>query len=203
MSRARLARVLKSASPYLPTIRNVCQTLVQKWFLWFRGGTMNTLWQDLRYGFRMLWKKPGFVVIAVITLSLGIGANTAIFSVVKALILSSPQIADAENVGTIWRATKEKREEGYVSYLDLQDWRAQTRTFEAIAGYKPNGFVLINNGQAERIPGMRVTANFLSLLKVGLIRGRDFRDEEEKRGAERVVILGHKYWQERFGANED
>jgi len=164
---------------------------------------MSTLWQDLRYSFRMLWKKPGFMVIAVITLSLGIGANTTIFSVVKALILSSPQIADANNVGTIWRSTKEKREEGYVSYLDLQDWRAQNRSFEAIAGYKPNGFVVMTDGQAERIPGMRVTANFLSLLKVGLVRGRDFRDEEEKRGADRVVILSHKYWQDRLGASED
>jgi len=120
---------------------------------------MNTLWQDLRYGFRMLWKKPGFVLIAVVTLSLGIGANTAIFSVVKALLLSSPQIADAESVGTIWRTAKGKREEGFVSYLDLQDWRAQNRSFEAIAGYKPRRFVLINNGQAEPISGMRVTAN--------------------------------------------
>src|SRR5262245_21462526 len=164
---------------------------------------MNTLWQDLRYGSRMLWKKPGFVAIAVITLALGISANTAIFSVVNALILSAPHIADAENVATIWRSLKPKREEGYVSYLDLKDWRAQNRSFEALAAYKPNGFVLINNGQAERIPGMRVTANFLSLLKVRLVRGRDFREEEEKRGAERVVILSHKYWQDRLGGRED
>src|SRR5262245_41011959 len=164
---------------------------------------MNTLWQDLRYASRTLWKKPGFVAIAVITLALGIGANTAIFSVVNTLILSAPRIVDAENVGTIWRSLKPKREDGYVSYLDLQDWRAQNRSFEAIAAYKPNGFVLIHNGQAERIPGMRVTANFLSLLKVGLMRGRDFREAEERRGADRVVILSHKYWQDRLGGSED
>ena len=152
---------------------------------------MNQLWQDLRYGARMLIKQPGFTLIAALTLALGIGANTAIFSVINALILNPPRIAEADRVASIWRTEKDKRSEGYISYLDLQDWRSQSRSFEAIAGYKPNGFILLNDEQAERLQGMRVTANFLSLLKVKPLRGRDFRVEEEKRGAEGVVMISH------------
>src|SRR5262249_39793917 len=74
--------------------------------------------------------------------------------------------------------------------------------FEAIAGYKPIGFIMLNGGQAERIQGMRVTANFLSLLKVGLVRGRDFQADEEKRGSQPVVIISHQYWQDRLGGSE-
>ena len=91
---------------------------------------------------------------------------------------------------------------GFVSYLELQDWRSQNQSFEAIVGYKPNGFILLSEGQAEFIQGMRVTAGFLSLLKVKLLRGRDFEPEEERRGAQPVVILGHGFWQNRFGGNE-
>jgi putative ABC transport system permease protein len=160
------------------------------------------LGQDLRYGARVLLKQPGFALIAVITLALGVGANTAIFSVINALILNPPSIAEPERVAAIWRTPKDKRTEGFVSYLELQDWRAMNQGFEAIAGYKSNGFTLINEGQAERIQGMRVTANFLSLLKVNLFRGRDFQFEEERRGAQPVVILSYQYWQNRLGGDE-
>jgi putative ABC transport system permease protein len=163
---------------------------------------MNQLWQDLRYGARMLIKQPGFTLIAALTLALGIGANTAIFSVINALILNPPRIAEADRVASIWRTEKDKRSEGYISYLDLQDWRSQSQSFEAIAGYKPNGFILLNDQQAERLQGMRVTANFLSLLKVKPLRGRDFRVEEEKRGAEGVVMISHQFWQNRFDGSE-
>src|SRR5262245_5640369 len=119
---------------------------------------MQTTLQDLRYGARMLLKQPGFTLIAALTLALGIGANTAIFSVINALILNPPRIAEAERVAAVWRTEKGNRSEGYVSYLDLQDWSAQNRSFEAIAGYKPNGFILLHDEEAERLQGMRVTA---------------------------------------------
>ncbi len=163
---------------------------------------MNTLLQDLRYGARMLIKQPGFTLIAALTLALGIGANTVIFSVINTLILNPPHIADAGRVAAIWRTTKDKRVEGFVSYLDLQDWRADNRSFESIAGYKPNGFILLNEEQAERLQGMRVTANFLSLLKVRPLIGRDFQVEEEKRGAEGVVIISHQLWKNRMGGRD-
>ncbi len=163
---------------------------------------MQTFWQDLRYGARMLLKKPGFTLIAVLTLALGIGANTAIFSVINALILNPPRFTEAERVTAIWRTPKDKRAEGFVSYLELQDWRAQSHSFESIAAYKPNGFIMLQEDQAERVEGMRVTANFLSLLKVNLLRGRDFQAEEEKRGAAGAVIIGYQFWQNRLGGSD-
>ena len=163
---------------------------------------MQTLFQDLRYGARILVRKPGFTLIAVFTLALGIGANTAIFSVINALILSPSSIAEPESVAAIWRTPIDKRTEGFVSYLELQDWQARNNSFESIAGYKPNGFILLNADRAERIPGMRVTGNFLSLVRVKVFRGRDFQPEEEKRGAQPVVILSYDFWQNRFGGDE-
>ena len=163
---------------------------------------MNFLLQDLRYGARILFKNPGFTLIAVLTLALGIGANTAIFSVINALILSPASIAEPESVAAIWRTPIDKRIEGYVSYLELQDWQTQNQSFEIIAGYKSSGFILLTDGQAEYIQGMRVTGNFLSLLKVKMHRGRDFQVEEERRGAQPVTILSHEFWQKRFGGDE-
>jgi putative ABC transport system permease protein len=163
---------------------------------------MQNFWQDLRYAIRILVKKPGFTLTAILTLALGIGANTAIFSVINALILNPPHILEAERVAAIWRTTKDQRTEGYISYLELQSWQAQNQSFESLAAYKPNGFIVLNDEQAERLQGMRVTANFLSLLKVNLLRGRDFQVEEEKRGAQGVVIISHSFWQTRMGGDE-
>jgi len=164
---------------------------------------MRTFLRDLRYGVRMLTRKRSFTLIALVTLALGIGANTAIFSVINALVLNPPRMIEAERVAAIWRSAKDKQVEGYVSYLELQDWQIQNTTFESIAGYKPNGFVLLNEDRAERLPGMRVTANFLSLLKVNPIRGRDFQVDEEKRRAQPVVIISNNFWQMRMGGSED
>ncbi|HEX8073334.1 MAG TPA: ABC transporter permease [Pyrinomonadaceae bacterium] len=163
---------------------------------------MTTFLQDLRFAARALWKQPGFAGVAVLTLALGIGANSAIFSVVNALVLNPPHFVEAGRVAAVWRTAKDKRAEGYVSYLELQDWRAQARSFESIAGYKANGFILLNDEQAERVQGLRVTANFLSLLRVAPVRGRDFRVEEEKRDGERVVIVSHQFWQNRLGGDD-
>ncbi len=161
---------------------------------------MMGFWQDLRQALRGMQKQPGFTLIAAITLALGIGANTTIFSVINALILNPPQFAEAERVVALWRTAKDKRDKGPASYLDLQEWNTQNHSFEAIAGYKPNPFTVIDE-QAERVQGMRVTANFLSLLKVHPMLGRDFQPEEEKRGAGNVVIISNQFWQNRLGAS--
>ena len=87
------------------------------------------------------------------------------------------------------------------SYLDLQEWNAQNHSFEGIAGYKPNGFTLLDERQAERVQGMRVTANFLSVLKVNPLLGRDFLVEEEKRGAKGVVIVSAEFWRIRLAGD--
>ena len=162
---------------------------------------MTGFWQDLRQALRGMWKQPGFTLVAAVTLALGIGANTAIFSVINALILNPLDMADAERVVALWRTPKDKRDKGPASYLDLQEWNAQSSSFEAIGGYKPNGFTLLDQ-QAERVQGMRVTANFLSLLKVTPVLGRDFQKDEEKRGAKDVVIISNQFWQQRLGGDQ-
>ena len=163
---------------------------------------MDTIFKDIRYALRSLSKKPGFTAIAVITLALGIGANTTIFSVINALILTPPLIRDPDRVVVVWHTPTDKRVEGFASYLDLQDWRARNQSFEDIAAYKPNGFNLINNGEAERIQGMRVTANFFPLLRIGVFRGRNFQVDEEKRGSQPITVISYEFWQSRFGGNE-
>jgi putative ABC transport system permease protein len=163
---------------------------------------METLLRDIRYGVRSLLKRPGFTLVAIVTLSLGIGANTTIFSIINALILSPPRITDPERVVAVWNTPRDRRSEGYVSYLDLQDWRTRNQSFEDIAAYKPNGFNLIDHGEAERVQGMRVTANFFPLLRVGLLRGRNFQLEEESRDSQPVAIISYEFWQSRFGGNE-
>jgi putative ABC transport system permease protein len=164
---------------------------------------METLLKDIRYGARSLLKRPGFTLIAIITLALSIGANTTIFSIVNAVVLSPPRITEPDRVVALWRSSKDKRTEAFISYLNLLEWRAQTQSFEEIAGYKPNGFNLIQQGKAERIEGMRVTANFFPLLRVAPLRGRNFQVEEEQRGSQPVVIISYNFWQTRFGGNEN
>jgi putative ABC transport system permease protein len=162
---------------------------------------MTGFWQDLRLALRSVRKQPGFTFTAAITLALGIGANTAIFSVINALILNPPNMTDAERVVALWRTAKDKRDKGPSSYLDLQEWRSQNHSVEGIAAYKRNTFTLLDE-QAETIQGMRVTANFLSVLKARPMLGRDFQVDEEKRGAKGVVIVSHQFWQTRLSGEQ-
>src|SRR5689334_7291713 len=173
----------------------------RNWLL--EAGSMDTLLKDLRYGIRSLLRQPSFTVVAVLTLGLGIGANTAIFSVINALVLTPPSISEPDRVVAIWETPIDKRLEGSFSYLDLLDYNSRSRSFEGIAGYKPNGFVVSEKGDAERIQGMRVTANFLPLLRVTPIRGRNFQPDEEKVDSQRVTLLSYDYWQSRFGGAEN
>ena len=163
---------------------------------------MESIIKDIRYGVRSLRKHAGFTAVAVITLALGIGANTVIFSIINALILSPPMIVDPDRVVAVWKTPKDNHVEGFVSYLGLQDWRSRNQSFEDIAGYKPQGVIAINRGEAERLWGTRVTANFFPLLRVTPIRGRNFEPEEEKRGAQPVAIISYEFWQSRFGGDE-
>jgi putative ABC transport system permease protein len=163
---------------------------------------MDTILKDIRYGIRNLLKRPAFAAVAVITLALGIGANTAIFSIINALVINPPAIADPDRAVALWKTPIGKREENFVSYLDWQDWRTRNQSLEDIAGYKPNSFTLLENGEAEEIQGMRVTANFFSVLRIKPVRGRDFTGEEEKRGSQPVTIISYEYWQSKFGGSE-
>ena len=122
---------------------------------------MDNLFKDIRYAIRSLVKQPAFTGIAVLTLALGIGANTTIFSVINALILSPPRLNDPDRVVALWNTPRDKRSEGFASYLDLQDWRSRNQSFRTYRRLQAQRFQsTFERGEAERIQGMRVTANF-------------------------------------------
>jgi putative ABC transport system permease protein len=169
-----------------------------------RANMIADLWQDLRYGARMLAKRPGFTLIAVLTLGLGIGANTAIFTIVDAALLRGLPYQDPERLVQVW----ETRRLGEIkqmdaSYPDYLDWGQPAEIIEGICGYTGWGgsFTLTGRAEPERIEGARVTASFFSVLGVAPILGRGFLPDEDKPGAAPTVIISHGLWQQRFGAD--
>jgi putative ABC transport system permease protein len=165
---------------------------------------VQNIWQDLRYGVRMLLKRPGFTLIAVITLALGIGANTAIFSVVNAvLLLPLPYRAPEELVIVRTLNKTEGTKSTTVSYADFQDWRAQSRVFTDLATFRSQGFSLAIGDDLQQVPGAAVSANFFELFGVNPLRGRTFLPAEEARDGERVALLSDVLWQRVYGADEE
>ena len=167
---------------------------------------MQTLWQDLRYGARMLWKNPGFTIVAVITLALGIGANTAIFSVVNALLFRPLPFRDPERL--VWIAntgTTGGLSSVTIRVANFNDWRAQNKSFEDLAAYFAffdyGSYNLIGVGEPERLIGVGVSQNFFALLGVPPLLGRGFNEEECRWNGSPAVILGHAYWVRRFAAD--
>jgi predicted permease len=165
---------------------------------------MQNLWQDLRYGARMLLKKPGFTLIATLTLALGIGVNTAIFSVVNAVLLRPLPYAEPDRLASIWMIDPDRgiHDEG-TSYLNFVDWKNQNQVFSDISiSTKDKPAALTGTDAPERVETEFVAANLFSLLGAKPIIGRTFSaDDVERR--ERVVVLSYQLWQTRFGATPD
>ncbi len=164
---------------------------------------MQTLWQDLRYGARMLLKKPGFTLIAVITLALGIGANTAIFTVVNAVLLRPLPYPESEKLMQVGRAFTGSDEVSSLSAPKFIFLRDKAQSFEAVTGTQEMGpsVYLSDESQAEYISGCYVTADFFRVLGVAPAAGRGFTLEEDSPVGERVTILGDGLWRRRFGAD--
>src|SRR5215469_12131941 len=142
---------------------------------------LENLLQDTRFGLRMLVRNPGFAAVAVLTLALGIGANTAIFSVVDAALLRPMPYPDPGRLTLLWGNVKRVRvERRGASYPDYQDWRDQSRSFTAMAAYSGNQFALTRLGEPERIPGEFVSQPYFSLLGIGAQLGRTFTAEEDQ-----------------------
>jgi putative ABC transport system permease protein len=163
---------------------------------------MNTLWHDLRYSLRMLRKRPGFTTVAVITLALGIGANTAIFSVVNAVLLRALPYQHSERLVALFETSKEVPAMA-TPYPDYLDWRAQQTAFEDLAARMPAGGILTGDGEPERIIGRLVTASFFPTLGVKPYLGRFFSEAEDRPGGERVIVISYGLWQRRFGGDEN
>lgn len=160
---------------------------------------LETLPQDLRFGLRMLRKNPGFSLIAILTLALGIGANTAIFSIVNAVLLRPLAYQEPARLVSV-QERGEGGGRGYSpSYPNVVDWRAQQTAFTAIVAVRDESFNFSGTGEPERVPGRLVSAEFLATLGIQPLIGRDFRAEEDRAGATPTVILSYGFWQRRFG----
>ncbi len=164
---------------------------------------MSTLFQDLRYGLRMLAKNPGFTAVAVVTLALGIGANTAIFTVVNAALLHPLPFKDPDRLVTLWgiNSTMDYSGPATVCDPDYADWRAQDRVFDEIAGFRGQMSSLTGVGDPVRLLGSEVTASFFPLLGVTTVVGRAFSPDEERPGSSRVVLLSYKLWVSRLSSD--
>jgi predicted permease len=161
---------------------------------------LETLLQDLRYGLRMLVKSPGFAAIAILTLALGIGANTALFSVVNGVLLNPLAYRQSGQLVAIYGKTT-----GFanapINYLNFQDWQRETQTFSSLAIYRNQDYNFIGTGEAERLTGYMISADFFSTLGTMPVLGRSFRADDDQVGAAPVVILGGGFWKRRFGAS--
>ena len=165
---------------------------------------MNSLLADLRFGLRMLRKHPAFTAISIITLALGIGANTAIFSVVNAVLLRALPVADPDRLVMVYEANMARGfNRGSVAPGNYLTWKAQQTVFEEIGAFGAQSFTLAGNDGAEMLEGARVSANLFGLLRAAPGLGRVFSSEEDRPGGERAVILSHSLWRRRFGGAQN
>jgi predicted permease len=159
---------------------------------------MTTIIQDLRFAIRMLRKSPGFTLVAILTLALGIGANTAIFSVVNAVLLRPLPYPEATRLVFLGEWSEQVPEMS-ISMANFNDWRSQNKVFESMVAYQNDNVVLTGRGEPERLRLRRITAGFFPTLRVKPILGRELTPDDDKVGAARVVLLGEGFWERRFG----
>src|SRR5262249_33175810 len=165
---------------------------------------MQTFWQDLRYGVRVLLKKPGFTLIAGITLALGIGASTSIFSVVNAVVLRSLPYRDAGRLAIVWEARYDRnRPQNVINPGNFFDWKEQNRVFEDMAAFFDSSVVLTGDGEPAEVPSQFATTNLFSLLGVNAVIGRTFTPDDGKPDQPRVVLLSYRLWQNRFSGDPE
>jgi predicted permease len=164
------------------------------------GGRVETLFQDLRYGLRMLGKSPGFTAIAILTLALGIGANTALFSVVNGVLLSPLAYPHSGQLVAVYGRTP-GYEHAPINYPNFLDWQRDTQTFSSMAIYRNQDYNFIGTGEAERLTGYMISADFFSTLGTRPVLGRDFRADDDHAGATPVVMLGGGFWKRKFGSS--
>src|SRR5688572_12441999 len=161
---------------------------------------MQTFLQDIRYGTRMLFKNPGFTAVAVIALALGIGANTAIFSVINSVLLRPLNYPDPDRLVIFWE--KAAQMDTSVSYPNYIDWRDRNTVFDSVMASRRESFNLTGSGEAERVNGRMVSASFFRTFGVPVFRGRDFVEGDDHPGATPTVILSHGFWQRRFAGDD-
>lgn len=168
-----------------------------------RGLTsLEVLAQDLHFGARMLMRNPGFTAIAVLTLALGIGGNTAIFSIVNAVLLNPLPFPQSDQLVAL-HESKPNFRGGSISYPNFLDWRKENRTFSALALSRPWSFSMTGRGEAEQFRGQYLSSGFFAVFSVRPVLGREFGAEEEVRGAPPVALISEGLWRRKFSASPD
>ena len=163
---------------------------------------MEQLLADIRYAFRMFVRRPAFTAVALGTLALGIGANTAIFSVVNAVLLNPLPYANPSELTLIWLQHPPTNQfQQPVSFPDFNDWRAHSQSFEQVVATRTLSVNLTGGDEPERVNGARVSSGFLSMFRVIPVAGRDFLDSEAEPGGAPVALIGHNLWHERYGGD--
>lgn len=164
---------------------------------------VDTLVQDIRYGLRGLRRDKAFSATAFLLLALTIGANTAMFTIVKRVLLDPLAYPQSDRLVRIWSAHKQTGSAYSVTALDYEDWAARSKSFEGIAAYTGRGMTITGEGEPELITALSVSANLFHVLGVQPILGRDFRSGENGQGSDRVLILSYALWQRKFGGSAD
>jgi predicted permease len=215
-SRAAALRLLDESSPWLDAARERARRPVpQRIREWSRteapvpgerGGSMYRLgfMRDVRHALRMLVRTPAFSAIAIMTFAVGIGVNTAVFSVVNGVLLRSLPYPDADRITMVWLDnTREKIKEDITSYPNYRDWRDQNSSYAYLAGYQEQALALTGAGEPERLFGAAVTANFFDVMGIKPLAGQLFTAANEVEGKDRVIVISHGLWQRRFGGAPD
>src|ERR1700687_126240 len=159
---------------------------------------MQTLLRDLHYSIRMLAKKPAFTVVATLTLAIGIGANTAIFSLVNAVLIRQLPFENSQKLVWVW-STRVDRDKAFFSIPDFIDYRDRSKTLEQIAAFANWGASLTGADEPERMQGVRISTNAFQMLGVSPALGRTLLPEDDRPDSERVVVMSYGLWERRFG----
>src|SRR5258708_38800546 len=163
---------------------------------------MQKILQDIRYALRLLQKQPTFTVTAIITLALGIGANTVIFSFVDALFMRPFAFPDQDRVVIAWETrTKQNNQEVDVAAANFLDWRSQNRSFQKLAAIENNAFNLSGQGDPNLVSGARVSSSFFDVFGLGPKIGRTFTPEQEAEGRDRVLVISEFLWRDHYSSN--
>jgi putative ABC transport system permease protein len=162
---------------------------------------MTGLFQDIRYGLRQLLKSPGFTAVAVLTLALGIGANTAVFTVANGVLIRNLPYKDPQQLALLWSIGRDGDKRDQLSFTDIDDYRSQNHVFENVVAFGDWSATFTGAGDPSRIPGMQVGDGYLSLMRVKPILGRDFLPEEQIEGRDQVIVLTYGLWKSRFAGD--
>ena len=162
---------------------------------------IETFLQDIRYGLRQLRRNPGFTAVAVLTLALGIGANTAIFSVVEGVLLAPLPYHQPDRLAVIWEWNPQLKKVMAISYPNFLDWQRNARSFDGVSAFAMQGFNLTSPGTPAHLNGMEISSGAFATLGVKLALGRDFTPQEDRKGGEPVAIISNRMWKSRFSGN--